>query len=293
MHDNLETLVSSPSTTSKYSPRGPYDHLADAQLLAVLSAWCAAQCPHPIQQQETEIYYHTVSPRSWFFKSCADGASVLDMGAGNGALSVYKEWPPLVRPDIDLYGVSLEPIDRAATYKAVSISNFETNPRPFPLVHFDAVIAAHFIEHLADPTSFVRWVVSQLKPGGGMYLEWPHPFARRMPGREFFIDRGLPVFTTQFMDDDTHVEPWPAETILDLALASGLHVETWGRIILPRLANQLRDIARRDQDMVAGTFAVWAAVGWAQYVVLFKPADQAGGADAVVQPRLDERRSGQ
>jgi hypothetical protein len=84
------------------------------------------------------------------------------------------------------------------------------------------------------------------------------------------------VFTTQFMDDTTHVEPWAAETIMDLALASGLGVESWGRIVSPQIAGQLRDAARDRQDIVCGTFSVWAAVGWAQYVVMFKPLDPAG-----------------
>lgn len=197
------------------------------------------------------------------------------MGAGNGSLSIYKEWPNIARPDLDLYGVSLDPIEKADKYKGVSISNFEKTPRPFPNVQFDAVLAAHFIEHLADPTSFIQWICSQLKPGGRMYFEWPHAISRRMPTRDFFISRGLPVFTTQFMDDTTHVEPWAAETIMDLALAAGLGVETWGRIVLPQIAGLMRDQARERQDIVSGTFAVSAAVGWAQYVVLTKAMDPA------------------
>jgi hypothetical protein len=133
------------------------------------------------------------------------------------------------------------------------------------------VIAAHFIEHLTDPARFIGWIADKIKPTGRIFLEWPHPFSKRMPTRDFFSERGITAFTTNFMDDSTHIEAWPVETIIKIANTKGLAVESLGRILFPEVAAQLRDKARDQNDIVAGTFSIWAAVGWAQYIVLSKP----------------------
>lgn len=249
---------------------GPFDGLDDRKLHDHLSCWCAEKSDVSISKQLIEEYYNTISPRSIFFKSCRHRSTLLDVGAGNGALSIYKEWPNIARKDIELYGISLEPIERASAYKEVAISNFETGPLPFGEIKFDTVIACHFIEHLNDPMKFITWVSSTVRPGARVYLEWPHPFSMRMMQRSFFNERGIPAFTTNFMDDYTHVEAWSIEQIIHMCLDNGLVSEAAGRIVLPEIAALLRDIARNEHNIVAGTFAVWATVGWAQYLVLSK-----------------------
>lgn len=250
---------------------GPIDHLDDAGLLAWLDRWSRAHCGSPVDEQILTPYLQTVIPRSVFVKSCVENATLLDMGAGDGSLSVYKTWPEIQRPDIKLYGTSLAPVERASAYADIRLGNFEAMAHPFEGVRFDAVVAAHFIEHLHDPASFLAWISANTAPGGRLYIEWPHPFSRRMPSYPFFEARSLPSFTTHFMDDVTHVEAWPMEKIVAAAADNGLAVETAGRIVLPHLAAQMRDFARAQAEIVYGTMSIWFAVGWAQYVVLVKP----------------------
>ncbi|MCP1538102.1 class I SAM-dependent methyltransferase [Methylorubrum extorquens] len=250
---------------------GVFDNLPEAELRERLSLWCKSKVNSPVERDDFDLYYNTVAPRSVFVKNAPSDACLLDMGAGNGSLSIYKSWPSIARPDIKFYGTSLDPIENEDRYEQISISNFETTPRPFGGVDFDVMVASHFIEHLTDVRSFIKWAASCLKPGGRIYLEWPHEFTKNMPPASFFADNGIPAFTTNFFDDSTHVQTWAMDDVISIAGASNLRPESTGRIVLPYCADQMRDFSRASGDKVLGTFAVWCAVGWAQYLILAKP----------------------
>lgn len=249
----------------------PFDGIGASEIQDYFDAWCFRTSKVEIETDTLDSYYHSISARSLFFKSSPQDAIFLDMGAGNGALSIYKKWPQIERQDIRLYGVSLDPVEMASEYEAVAIIDFEKTPVPFTGVTFDAVLASHFIEHLRDVRPFVQWIFNVLGPGGRVYLEWPHRVSKSLPGREFFLQREIPVFTTNFFDDDTHIEAWPMEHLLEVARDIGFLAEVAGRLHSPYLSGHLRDKARNNKNIVSGTFAVWSAVGWAQYLILNKP----------------------
>lgn len=257
-------------TISSLNLVGSFDRLSDAELRNHLASWCAQAASAPLTEDALDLYYHTISPRSVFVKNLPQDACLLDMGAGEGTLSIYKTWPPISRPDVKFYGTSLDPIAYAANYERVSITNFETTPRPFDSVEFDAIFAAHFIEHLSNPSAFIEWAASSLKPGGRIYLEWPHEFSKRLPPASLFADWGVPAFTTNFFDDKTHIETWGMKDVVDMAGVHGLLPESAGRIVLPYAAEQLRDRSRDTGNKTYGTFAIWCCVGWAQFLILSK-----------------------
>lgn len=248
----------------------PWDSLSAPDMEEYLSAWVSARNLRPAPVASIDEYYNLVSPRSVFFKTVPADSRVLDLGAGDGGLSVYKVWPLVVRPDVDLFALSLEWTDRFAQYAGVEIGNFETEVLEFGGIKFDAVMCSHFIEHIADLSKVLTYVEARLKSGGRLYLEWPHPQTKLLPRREFFIGRGLPVMTTNFFDDGTHQETWSMEVVAQNLLARGYKIENYGRIHFPFVADCLRDKARDSGDQVAGTFAVWCKTGWAQYLVCSK-----------------------
>jgi 2-polyprenyl-6-hydroxyphenyl methylase/3-demethylubiquinone-9 3-methyltransferase len=111
-----------------------------------------------------------------FLAAMPRGATVLDMGCGNGSfLSLYRD-----------RGWSLFGTDFSATGIAVAQSNF-------PGIHFfladaagmvdeilhhtghpDVILSTEVIEHLYDPRAFLRNVHTLIKPGGRFILSTPY-----------------------------------------------------------------------------------------------------------------------
>lgn len=248
------------------------DAMTREQLEAHLDSWVASRGSSHLSNDAVDQYSHLVSPRSIFFRTLPLNANVLDLGAGDGGLSIYKTWPPPIdRPDIKLYALSLEWAERFKEYDGVEIGNFETERLSFGGVKFDAVLCSHFIEHISDLEIVFRFLDDKLAAGARVYFEWPHPHSKVIPPREFFLKRGLPVTTTNFFDDLTHLETWNMQAVVQKIESRGFAIESAGRIHFPFLADRLRDQAKSSNDMSIGTFAVWYKTGWAQYVVWSRP----------------------
>jgi len=219
---------------------------------------------------EIDDYYATITPRSVFFKNIVPGGKLLDLGAGDGMMSVFRDWPAFKRTDIGMYAVSLAKGERFDQYDGYELGNFDDAFPDFGGRPFDAVLCAHFIEHIKDPERCIRWIAERLKPDGRLYLEWPHSVSKRMPSSSVFKALGLDVSTTRFSDDATHIEAWNIDLICGLLHRYGLMTEIVGRTHYPYLARAMRDVGIKTRNQVYGTFAIWGFVGWAQYVVAAK-----------------------
>lgn len=253
--------------------RVPTDTMTDEQLKRYLSSWISSQTPEAPSADVLDQYAHLISPRSVFLKNVPPSANVLDLGAGDGGLSIYKTWPPfMVRQDIKLYGLSLEWAEQFSRYEKVEIGNFETQNLSFGGTKFDAVLCSHFIEHISDLQIVFKYLEGKLAPAARVYFEWPHPISKRLPSRDFFLDQGLPVTTTNFFDDHTHNETWDMRNVIENIEQRGFVLESMGRTHFPFLADCLKDRAKVSGDMSTGTFAVWYKTGWAQYVVWSRPS---------------------
>ncbi|RVT96920.1 class I SAM-dependent methyltransferase [Rhodovarius crocodyli] len=249
-------------------PSLPADAMDEKALAEELLAWATDWEGHEVPAREmVEVAYHTVSPRSVFLKNLPQGSSVLDLGAGDGGLSNYLAWPAPDRSDLSLYALSLSEGALFDRYAGMELGDFEKAPMDFGGRQFDAAICAHFIEHMHGLDRTVEYLRERLKPGGRVYIEWPHPASGRFPTRHDFIGNGLPTSTTNFHDDPTHVEAWSMEQVTDALKAQGFALEAMGRIHLPWLADALKLVAHRHNDITCGTFAVWCKAGFAQYLV--------------------------
>jgi SAM-dependent methyltransferase len=114
------------------------------------------------------------------------GACVVDVGAGNGALTFLLA---RLRPDLDLTGVDL-------TAELVSAANDEARKRSlanvrfvegdatrleFPDAHFDAAVCQTLLVHLPEPARAVKEMARVLRPGGAfmaaefhiLNIDWP------------------------------------------------------------------------------------------------------------------------
>lgn len=248
-------------------PGIPLDRLDEEELARLLLDWAGAWQGEDPGRDAVDLYYQTISPRTVFLKNLAPGAQVLDMGAGDGGLARHLDWPHPARPDLALYALSLEDAPLFQRYAGVEIGDFEQAPMDFGGRRFDAAICAHFIEHMHSLDRSFDYLRDRLKPGARLYLEWPSPAARRLPPRADIIDQGLPVFISNFHDDKTHVQAWPMEQVLEQLSARGFVLETMGRVHMPWLADAMRLVAHRTDDVVRGTIALWLKTGFAQYLV--------------------------
>ena len=244
------------------------DTLSSAELSEAAQQWFQEEADVPTDPIAIDQAYNLILPRNVFVKSLPERAKVLDVGAGDGALAIQKRWPMFERPDIQLFALSLEMGVHFDLYEAYEIKNFETDPDVFPGLLFDAIVCAHFIEHMTDPAPSIEFFARKLRPGGRLYIEWPHPFTKKLPTRQLLAEYGIDVSTFNFFDDQTHVDAWPAEKLIGLFERSGLSVETGGRIYLPWVGQQMRDHARHEDGNTRLSLGAWAAFGWAQYLVV-------------------------
>jgi SAM-dependent methyltransferase len=215
---------------------------------------------------ELDEYYATIAPRSIFYKNISTNADLLDLGAGDGTMVNFREWPVFKRDDIGMFAFSLETGCHFPRYNGYELGDFEEKFPEFDGRFFDAILCAHFIQHLRDPERCIQWISQRLKRGGRFYPEWPHAISKRMPKSAAIRALGLNVSTTNFFDDGTNVETWEMTSICQMLRTHALSTEVIGRTHYPFLAKELKNVSLKTDNQVHGTFAVWSFSAWAQYV---------------------------
>jgi SAM-dependent methyltransferase len=216
--------------------------------------------------------YWRAHPRFRFLKfmTCAN-ANVLDLGCGQGGLAFWKSWLDPDRRDLNFYGVDLGENPRKALYAGFCQCNAEVEEIPWAPLKFDAVMASHVLEHLADPARMLQRLAERLAPGAWVYLEVPTPYSATLPSGEAFRAEGWPMMISNFHDDPSHLTTFSLEELGQMANRAGLEVITQGVIHNPFLANMLIDYALRNQDSEMLLYGYWVATGWAQHIELRNP----------------------
>lgn len=212
-----------------------------------------------------ELYF-TFHPRTAFFKALASGAEVVDIGAGDGSLSVFRSWPEPKREDLKIYAYSIEKGKYFDDFSGYEISDWNVSQPEFEGKCFDAVLCAHFIEHIEDPASLVVWAARKLRKGGRIYLEWPSPNSLSLPPRKELERLGVPLMISRFDDDHTHRSLPDADAIAGAMRNNGFAIESHGIVRLPWLEDEMLSY----KDAADGFYrqaAFWSYTGWCQYIM--------------------------
>lgn len=237
-------------------------------------AWYHAPRAAAVSGERTLELYFQLHPRTAFLKTLRPGATVADIGAGDGSLSLFRGWPDPARQDLRIYAYAMEKGERFDAFDGYELGDWNEG-RPFAEEAFDGIVCGHFIEHVADPGSLLDWAGERLAPGGRAYVEWPSPHSRVLPSRALLAEHGVDLVISRFDDDCTHLDVPDRNDMIERARHAGLAAVVQGTIRLPWLEEQLLANFRDAQDRFPVQAAFWSWTGWSQYVVLEKPA--AGG----------------
>lgn len=236
-----------------------------------LVAWFGqARAAHLRREKAVEGFYLS-HPRVVFLKTLKADANVLDVGAGDGSLEVFRNWLEPPRPDLKMYAYSLEKGNRFDAYAGYELGNWEDGPPVFAGVTLDAIIACHFIEHVSNPLTFLDWAAGRLTPGGRIYVEWPSPDSLRLPSRKELLARGVDVIISNFHDDCTHRQLPDLTELLSSLKSTGWLIDQQGVVKSPYYEEEL--LASCDvppADASAKLSAFWSKTRWAQFFIATK-----------------------
>lgn len=216
-------------------------------------------------------------PRYLFLKSVPPGATLLDLGAGGGGLSFWRDAGQPARPDIRMFAVDRNRGEHFDRYEGTQVADLDAEPLDFAPDFFDAVIASHVFEHLADPPGILAQLHARMKPGARAYIEVPSPGSKDLPGREEFVARGWPMTISNFFDDGTHRDTFTLEELSGMGREAGFGLVAAGAIENPFLDDTLIRVGIDGGDAELVLYGFWAKTRWAQYVILERDDANATG----------------
>lgn len=220
---------------------------------------------------EVHSWLHLSSPRVRFLKSQPFRSHILDLGAGDGNMEVFRRWLEPRREDLKMYAVSLEVGSNFDAYDGYEISNFNETKPDFGGMIFDSIMTNHFVEHIdGGLAAFADWAVDRLHVGGRVYVEFPSIQALRAPPRQEIADLGLTVSCSNFFDDGTHQATINLDAVVRILREKGFFVEESGYWRNPMLENELLAFGRRDNDNYLATVGTWMKTYFCQYAVAVK-----------------------
>lgn len=185
---------------------------------------------------------YVINVLSPLLESLPEGASVLDIGCGNGSNTAA-----LYKPGWNLYAVDSSQSGITAAQSAYPHIRFSladgSGQLPFDTDSFDAVVSIETIEHVYAPRPFVANIHRLLKPGGVCLLTTPyHGYWKNLliAATDHFDAHVDPLW------DGGHIKFWSMNTLRKLLLETGFtDVQFRGAGRLPYLWKSMVAIGKK------------------------------------------------
>ena len=187
--------------------------------------------------------------------------NLLDVGAGSHSATKTKA----VFPNCNYYGIDITKSyeNDENDFKAMSgfyemdltKLQFENIPENF----FDVIMMSHIIEHLHNGDKVIEGLISKLKSGGHIYIEYPAERSTHLPKMKR---------TLNFYDDPTHVRIYSVNEVEDILKPNGFEIlksgtrRYWPYIVFLPLTIITETI--KYGFVPGGVF--WDVMGFAEYV---------------------------
>lgn len=190
---------------------------------------------------------------------------ILDVGAGSHSASITKQWLPKSNyTGIDItknYGNDENDFKAMDEFCEMDLTKLQFDF--IPENKYDLIIMSHVIEHLHNGDKVISGLISKLKRGGIIYIEYPSEKSVNFPSmRE----------TLNFFDDETHCRIYSVKEICNLLMQHNLKIlsagtrRQWLNIFVMPLKIILQLVTKG--YVRAGVF--WDLYGFADYVVAKK-----------------------
>lgn len=233
-----------------------------------IEAWYRRERTSSLAHHEVMEKYFLAHPRIQFIKELKTGSRIVDIGAGDGSLITFRDWPAPARKDLKFHAYALDKGALFDQFESYRIGDWNRNPPDFDGIQFDAIHASHFIEHVDKPESLITWAADNLAQDGRMYIEWPSPESVDLPPISACKARGINLMITRFDDDDTHQVLPDRDSFIEHAIAANFLIQKQGTIRIHSIEDDLMFHFKDAQDHFPAQAAYWSWTGWSQFLVL-------------------------
>lgn len=186
---------------------------------------------------------------------------LLDIGAGNHSATKAKT----VFKNCEYHGVDREKdynntgddFKQMDAFYEMDLTRLDFSS--IPNNYFDALLMVHVIEHLYNGDEVIKSLLSKLKSGSYIYIEYPGKKSTRLPS--------MPG-TLNFKDDDTHVRVYSVKELSALletngckVLKGGVRRNIWFMMAMPFKIIKCWVTGKKLQGNI-----FWDVLGFAEYV---------------------------
>lgn len=149
-----------------------------------------------------------------------DNLMILDVGAGSHSASITKRWLPKCHyTGIDIANYQNDEADFEAMDEFIEMDLTQLDFSKISENKYDMVVMSHVIEHLHNGDKVIEGLISKLKKGGIIYLEFPSERSVNFPSKRE---------TLNFYDDPTHCRLFSVKEVCGLLIKNHLNILSSG-----------------------------------------------------------------